>query len=605
MNRWAHLVGGALLVSALMTGCVVDGDVGVQDAAIVNGTFEAGRPEVVFLYRLDGAACTGAIIAPRVVLTAHHCVAGRSGGLAPASSFRIYVGSSTRAFIREYTVSQVRAPANAGLDGREANDLAVLVLTQAARETPMELARQSPTVLRGRTVTAVGYGQTPSGGSGTKYTTTTTIDGFQGGFIFVQPSVCSGDSGGPLVGPDGLVYGVASFIYSPDGRTSPQCGTAPGAYNEVYRHLGFIDSVLEETGVCIESGPEVCNGEDDDCDGEVDEGCIAVGDPCGDGSDCVGGLCADTVEGRVCTTTCDPMRPSVGCGPGFYCGMNAACEGHCVRGEQGALGNGAECTTNTECASLRCADPGDGRRRCLDPCIGDAGLCLAGEACAANPGLCGSCVPTEILNAPRGLGEPCEDDESCRGDLVCYDSAGVRECASSCAGGATCPRGFECRADLCIRDRRQGVGGICEEGLDCGEAICAAQGERQWCTTVCDGPEDCPSGFGCVAAGGAQVCAPTGALEGEPCTESAECVTGLCARTGETGVCTSVCSADDACAPGLECRRTGDGTTAVCIPAPQPQTAGGCSAAPVSGGAGLPWLGVLAALGWIVVRRRR
>ena len=52
---------------------------------------------------------------------------------------------------------------------------------------------------------------------------------------------------------DGAVYGVASFIFSPDGRTQPVCGTAPGAYNEIYRPLDFSDSVLAENGTCIPS----------------------------------------------------------------------------------------------------------------------------------------------------------------------------------------------------------------------------------------------------------------------------------------------------------------------------------------------------------------
>src|SRR5690606_9852007 len=48
-------------------------DLGATGQPIVDGTPETGRPAVVYLYRLDGAACTGAIIAPRVVLTANHC----------------------------------------------------------------------------------------------------------------------------------------------------------------------------------------------------------------------------------------------------------------------------------------------------------------------------------------------------------------------------------------------------------------------------------------------------------------------------------------------------------------------------------------------------
>jgi uncharacterized protein (TIGR03382 family) len=203
----------------------------------------------------------------------------------------------------------------------------------------------------------------------------------------------------------------------------------------------------------------------------------------------------------------------------------------------------------------------------------------------------------------RGLGEPCATDDECRGDMVCNTSAGISECASSCAGGAACPDGFECRADLCIRDRRQGVGGICEEQADCGDAICAEQGDREWCTAICSGASDCPTGFDCVAAGGTRVCAPTLSLEGEACAIDVECATGLCALIGDSGVCSSVCDADNACAPGLECRRTGSGTTAVCIPAPRPAT-GGCSAASVPAGGASAWLLALVAAAMLARRRR-
>ena len=44
--------------------------------AIVDGTLDNDHPAVYFLYRADGAACTGALISPHVVLTARHCIVG-------------------------------------------------------------------------------------------------------------------------------------------------------------------------------------------------------------------------------------------------------------------------------------------------------------------------------------------------------------------------------------------------------------------------------------------------------------------------------------------------------------------------------------------------
>lgn len=581
--------------------------VGETQAPIVNGTFERGRDEVVFLYNVRGAACTASIIAPRVVLTAHHCVASDSGATYPASNFRIYVGSSTGSLTAEYRVAEVRPVPNAGLSGRQPNDVALLVLSSAARETPLEIARETPSRLFGQTVTAVGYGQTPANQSGTKYWTETSIDGYMGGFIFVPPSVCSGDSGGPLLGPDNKIYGVASFIFSPDGRTEPRCGTAPGAYNEIYRFIDFIDGVLAETGTCVPDAVEVCDGADNDCDDAVDETCTPLGEPCATSDECVGGLCDDTPAGRVCTSVCDPLRPAQGCAPGNYC-ARAGCEGFCVPGEAGEGLNDDTCASDTDCASLHCVDPGDGRARCLDPCRADAGVCLAGEVCAAAAGQCGACVPRGLVVGARGLGEPCDEDDECRGDFVCHESAGISECASACSTDDECGDGFECRDALCIRDRRQGVGGACVVNEDCGGGICAAAGGRRWCTAPCSSADECPDGFECAAAGAAMVCAPERALEGESCAENADCVTNLCAVLGGgEAICTSVCDAANSCAPGFECTRTGSSAAAVCIPAaPAATSGGGCAvSAPASGRGALMWLALfsLVALG-LVLRRR-
>ena len=68
---------GALAIAGCATGApeVID----ANEQAIVDGTRETGRPEVVLLFSTRGSSCTASIISPYVVLTAYHCVVSGSG----------------------------------------------------------------------------------------------------------------------------------------------------------------------------------------------------------------------------------------------------------------------------------------------------------------------------------------------------------------------------------------------------------------------------------------------------------------------------------------------------------------------------------------------
>ena len=195
-RRVAFLVVPAFLT--MLLGACAATPVDVAQESIVGGSRETGYPAVYFMYRLDGAACTAALISPRVVLTARHCVAGSRGGAATPGTFRLYVGTDSRSFTAEYRVSRVEIiPGSTDdiSDGR-AQDVALLVLSSPARETPYEIARDArPSSLVGAgDSTAVGFGQTPSGGSGVKMRTSATVTDVYSGLIFVDPTVCSGDS---------------------------------------------------------------------------------------------------------------------------------------------------------------------------------------------------------------------------------------------------------------------------------------------------------------------------------------------------------------------------------------------------------------------------
>jgi V8-like Glu-specific endopeptidase len=584
-------------------------------AEIAGGTYEPGYDGVVsVLNSALGGLCTGTLIAPRVVLTAKHCVQ-ESGPVAPAdpSAFSVGIGPSALRPTASYRVITVRTTPGSyteSLSGLTGIDIAVLTLERAvAGVTPYEIRRDRPSDARGQTVTVVGYGQIPSGAAGTKYRGTTAVTGLAGDVIYSGSAICQGDSGGPMFDSLGRVFGVASF-------GNGACGSGYNGHNTVSfaASLELIDAALAEA-ICRNDGPEVCDGGDNDCNGQIDETCSPLGSLCTASDQCQGTNCAVTSAGQICTQSCDPLRPYAGCPASMYCSADPAggCGGFCVAGSGPASGvakgNGEPCGADTECNSLVCRNPGDGVRRCLEPCRGDAGMCLAGEACAAGAGGCAVCVAEQQLIIPRGLGEGCTADAACASGR-CFDDLGVRYCTRDCASDADCPNSFHCRADACVRGERDGTGTTCAPAAndDCNEGmVCASEAGRNWCTQLdcATAGNECPSGFDCVPVGGTTVCRPMVRLLGETCAADAECLSGMC-RAGE---CTRTCSVDTPCGVGLECRHATDGTGAYCQrPAsPPPDDGGGCgisSPNPADHGTASMTL-VAGLLGLLVARRRR
>lgn len=592
---------------------------------IVDGTREMGEEAVVLVKVVGGvASCTGTFVSESVVLTAKHCVQLQGADEPyPVGLVSIGVGHDNRDTVdyRARRIDTTPGVYGSGLSGLVGEDVGVITI-RPDRDgnfpdvTPIAYRRESPADLVGETVTFIGFGRTDTGGSGLKFTRTGEITAVGGGVISSVGNICSGDSGGPMIleGSPREIVGVASFGRS---REMNACPADEDGHNSLDGHLGMIDRAILEAGGCpVEGLAEECNSIDDDCDGNVDETCLGLGESCTADDECafaqlpesfsVGlyGLldnpvvCGDTPSGQVCTRPCDPVRPLTSCAtaensfggptpvqlptPGL-CVSTGGCEGTCLALGAGDLAFEEPCTDDAQCATGACIDPGDGEPRCLQPCEGDAGQCATGEVCAAGAGSCGACVDESLVSGARGLGEPCGNGSDCASG-ICVD----RVCSRACVNDVDCSGTFHCAGSVCRPGPAGDQGDLCSgddaclAGRDCvgDPSICAIP-----CTESC--PED---GFTCTDGH----CLPDLAVVGEPCAMDAECFDGLCVD----GVCSRECGVSGGCPAGLECARDDAGRATCRAP-----SGGGCSA-----GHGSPTGGLLALLGLgllVTFRRRR
>jgi hypothetical protein len=201
-------VGLAMVFFAMLAGCQAPIELASNEAPITNGTPATGDPSVVALVRTGtrAAFCTGTLIAPRVVLTAAHCVQPGS------TDTQAFFGSdlaATGTFIDVVYVAQAT-----GFDrGTLTNDVALLLLAGSSPEQPKPVSQRpfDPSFV-GRTIRIVGFGA--AGGANDtsmlKREGVATIAELDDTTFLFHPSpsqTCVGDSGGPAFSPiEGVEY---------------------------------------------------------------------------------------------------------------------------------------------------------------------------------------------------------------------------------------------------------------------------------------------------------------------------------------------------------------------------------------------------------------
>jgi hypothetical protein len=338
----ARFRAGLLIVAgALVGGCGSDSDepvfeIGSASQPIMDGYVDEADKASVYIARLGNggiSACSGTLITPNLVLTAHHCVAQTSSGgsvlcgqttfgpAAPADEF--YVTSLTTYTFNPEDYHRVRelyvAP---GGDAFCGNDLAILILDTVVppeEATPI-VPRVDVQLTPGEEYYAIGYGalfDSQNAPSGTRYRRdglfTQCVGDACGLGSGVAPSefrgdtgICSGDSGGGAFDLLHRVHGVAS-------RGAQGC-TFP-VYGGIYLWADWLkESAVYASGLAGIPVPPWATGFPTD-----PQYSQPVGDACSAPEECPSGACLN----GYCTRPCNEAAT---CPDGYECNADLWCE---------------------------------------------------------------------------------------------------------------------------------------------------------------------------------------------------------------------------------------------------------------------------------------
>ena len=202
----------------------------------------------------NGAGCTGSQVAPRVVLTAAHCMQGVTAY--SQIRVRLQYSNQTLGVSRFYYAPGFNSTTHY-------NDAAVLILNGTARETSLPIASVEPNP--GAIALITGYGEHTFGGGAvtTPYYAYTVMQSFaycQSKFAIPTSVVCAqdypkndntitrGDSGGPLLMASGgrwVIEGITDLVDAPGNR---YYGNLPQAFTRVDTLRAWVESLIKYYG---------------------------------------------------------------------------------------------------------------------------------------------------------------------------------------------------------------------------------------------------------------------------------------------------------------------------------------------------------------------
>jgi hypothetical protein len=533
----------AFAATAFVLSCAAPAPAPRHESAVVNGFEPAGAEATVtlgfYVFGFFRSTCSGSLVAPNVVLTAKHCIPD----WVDCDSRGLAVGFGREGLDGQLRVRETVCSENS-CTGRDCppnwnfayEDIALLVLEEPLDDDgaidlehvvysipPYGIPWAGDGIAEGDVVRLIGYGRTEEGTNGLRLATDDEVVSiYDDEFQTRGNGVCPGDSGGTALDDSGVVVGI-NVRGIDDGCVVPPPERLT-FLTRVEHWLDVVEEAFSRAGRCTPISEEECNGRDDDCDEEIDEGCGYEGDPC------------------------DVLRPGESCASGFYCRETGCGQGVCTAGEAGEAKLGDPCAGDLDCATLRCADTGGGSR-CTRPCEPGAGACGIGEVCEGTDPVCAVCVDASAAGAGvRGLGEPCARDGDCL-DGACVHGLEGRFCTRACAAEPACPAGWHCAGETCRRGDPAGVGAPCGVDGACASRLCAHWDDASSCSAECGDGLPCPPGASCEAG----LCRPDDSVTGQACAGNDDCVSNLCGSFSSGHRCTEYCDPWDPCPDGFAC----------------------------------------------------